>query len=172
MPSLFSLVFFFLLTLTNILVVRVPMAPGELERLVNRLPHAVLFRFQDEARKAPSFPKSFRIKNPQLFAGNEWIDLDDDLKAWLWQQDDLQHFLNEPSILDSDLLVDLAGGAVSGVCKPQRWRMGLMDARESAPCVLGPDMFLKCEDCFVLKPTQTAPESSFVLSGYNLYQYI
>jgi hypothetical protein len=39
----------------SILVVRVPMArraPGELEQLLNRLPHAVLFRFQDEARKA------------------------------------------------------------------------------------------------------------------------
>ncbi|KAJ6570730.1 hypothetical protein B0H10DRAFT_2444441 [Mycena sp. CBHHK59/15] len=70
-------------------------APGELEQLLNRLPHAVLFRFQDE-----SFPRSFRTKNPQFFSGNDWIDLDD-LKAWLGQQEDLKHFLNEPTILDS-----------------------------------------------------------------------
>ncbi|KAJ6595992.1 hypothetical protein B0H10DRAFT_2441980, partial [Mycena sp. CBHHK59/15] len=71
------------------------MAPGELEQLLNRLPHSVLFRFQDE-----SFPRSFRMKNPQLFSGNDWIDLDD-LKAWLGQQEDLKNFLNEPTILDS-----------------------------------------------------------------------
>ncbi|KAJ7885537.1 hypothetical protein B0H14DRAFT_2699217, partial [Mycena olivaceomarginata] len=67
----------------------------ELEQLLNRLPHAVLFRFQDE-----SFPRSFRTKNPQFFSWNDWIDLDD-LKAWLGQQEDLKHFLNEPTILDS-----------------------------------------------------------------------
>ncbi|KAJ7201867.1 hypothetical protein GGX14DRAFT_571125 [Mycena pura] len=61
--------------------------PGELELLLNRLPHAVLFRFQDEARIAFT-----RMKNPQFFSGNDWIDLDD-LKAWLGQQEDLKHFL-------------------------------------------------------------------------------
>ncbi|KAJ6531691.1 hypothetical protein B0H10DRAFT_2150184 [Mycena sp. CBHHK59/15] len=40
------------------------------------------------------------MKNPQLFSGNDWIDLDD-LKAWLGQQEDLKNFLNEPTILDS-----------------------------------------------------------------------
>ncbi|KAJ6601462.1 hypothetical protein B0H10DRAFT_2196234 [Mycena sp. CBHHK59/15] len=77
-------------------------APGELEQLLNRLPHAVLFRFQDEARKAFT-----RTKNPQFFSGNDWIDLDD-LKAWLGQQEDLKHFLNEPTILDSYVIVLLA----------------------------------------------------------------
>jgi hypothetical protein len=51
--SRFSLPFF--IVSPDILVVRIPMArraPGELEQLLNRLPHAVLFRFQDEARKA------------------------------------------------------------------------------------------------------------------------
>ncbi|KAJ6555253.1 hypothetical protein B0H10DRAFT_2201689 [Mycena sp. CBHHK59/15] len=76
--------------------------PGELEQLLNRLPHAVLFRFQDE-----SFPRSFRTKNPQFFSGNDWIDLDD-LKAWLGQQEDLKHFLNEPTILDSYVIALLA----------------------------------------------------------------
>ncbi|KAJ6573660.1 hypothetical protein B0H10DRAFT_774080 [Mycena sp. CBHHK59/15] len=76
-------------------------APGELEQLLNRLPHTVLFRFQDE-----SFPRSFRTKNPQFFSGNDWIDLDD-LKAWLGQQEDLKHFLNEPTILDSYVIAHL-----------------------------------------------------------------
>ncbi|KAJ7934600.1 hypothetical protein B0H13DRAFT_2305707 [Mycena leptocephala] len=42
----------FFIVSPDILIVRVPMArraPGELEQLLNRLPHAVLFHFQDEA---------------------------------------------------------------------------------------------------------------------------
>ncbi|KAJ6608330.1 hypothetical protein B0H10DRAFT_2439089 [Mycena sp. CBHHK59/15] len=79
-------------------------APGELEQLLNRLPHAVLFRFQDE-----SFPRSFRTKNPQFFSGNDWINLDD-LKAWLGQQEDLKHFLmsRPSSILGSFQTILLA----------------------------------------------------------------